>query len=265
VHKMPSASDVGAAAATSFIAGAGALTGPASPLTIGTAAGAATGDFAAAAHAHEGTTILSTGEAGGTKFLREDGDGTCSWQTPAGGGEAWDGDIADINLDGGTDIGAALVDDDLILVDDGGAGTNRKSALSRVWTYLSGKITAGIAPYLTGYTQQGMATAAVASAYYSGSTLTIPLDGRVYSYTLSAATTIAFSGAPTAPVCADTVLILKQAADTAAFGITAWPSGIKWPGGVPQTMPQTYSSRMRVVVSTDPAGVIDVSATWMGV
>jgi hypothetical protein len=34
----------------------------------------------------EGTAILSTGEAGGTKFLREDGDGTCSWQTPAGGG-----------------------------------------------------------------------------------------------------------------------------------------------------------------------------------
>lgn len=34
----------------------------------------------------EGTDILSTGEAGGTKFLREDGDGTCSWQTPPGGG-----------------------------------------------------------------------------------------------------------------------------------------------------------------------------------
>ena len=29
----------------------------------------------------EGTSILSTGESGGTKFLREDGDGTCSWQS----------------------------------------------------------------------------------------------------------------------------------------------------------------------------------------
>ena len=29
----------------------------------------------------EGTGILSTGEGGGTKFLREDGDGTSSWQT----------------------------------------------------------------------------------------------------------------------------------------------------------------------------------------
>jgi hypothetical protein len=36
----------------------------------------------------EGTAVLSTGEAGGTKFLREDGDGTSSWQTlPAGGGD----------------------------------------------------------------------------------------------------------------------------------------------------------------------------------
>ena len=35
--------------------------------------------------APEGTAVKSTGEIGGAKFLREDGDGTCSWQTPAGG------------------------------------------------------------------------------------------------------------------------------------------------------------------------------------
>jgi hypothetical protein len=32
----------------------------------------------------EGTDILSTGEAGAVKYLREDGDGTSSWQTPPG-------------------------------------------------------------------------------------------------------------------------------------------------------------------------------------
>ena len=37
--------------------------------------------------APEGTAVLSTGEGGGTKFLREDGDGTCSWQAAAGGGD----------------------------------------------------------------------------------------------------------------------------------------------------------------------------------
>lgn len=35
----------------------------------------------------EGTEIKSTGETGGTKFLREDGDGTCSWVTLSGGGD----------------------------------------------------------------------------------------------------------------------------------------------------------------------------------
>lgn len=36
--------------------------------------------------APEGTAVLSTGETGATLFLREDGDGTCSWQNAAGGG-----------------------------------------------------------------------------------------------------------------------------------------------------------------------------------
>jgi hypothetical protein len=40
-------------------------------------------------HTHEGTAILSTGEVGGTKFLREDGDNTSSWQAiPAPEGTA---------------------------------------------------------------------------------------------------------------------------------------------------------------------------------
>jgi hypothetical protein len=38
-------------------------------------------------HAPEGTAVLSTGEVGGTKYLREDGDGTSSWQAVAGGGD----------------------------------------------------------------------------------------------------------------------------------------------------------------------------------
>ena len=108
--------------------------------TLGTAAAQNVGYFAAAAHAHEGTAILSTGETGAGKFLREDGDGTCSWQ--AATADAWDGDITDVNLDGGTDIGAALADADLILVDDGGAGTNRKCAMSRVKTYIGAATTA---------------------------------------------------------------------------------------------------------------------------
>jgi len=36
----------------------------------------------------EGTEVKSTGEGGGSKFLREDGDGTCSWVSIPGGGDA---------------------------------------------------------------------------------------------------------------------------------------------------------------------------------
>ena len=44
--------------------------------------------------------------------------------------------IADIDLDGGTDIGAAIVDADLFLIDDGAGGTMRKTAASRLKTYI---------------------------------------------------------------------------------------------------------------------------------
>ena len=49
-----------------------------------------------------------------------------------------DGSIAidDLNIDGGTDIGADLVDADEIIVDDGGGGTNRRSDLTRVKKYV---------------------------------------------------------------------------------------------------------------------------------
>jgi len=51
--------------------------------------------------------------------------------------------IADLDIDGGTDIGAALVDADLMIVDDGAGGTNRKATMSRLATYMGGKITGG--------------------------------------------------------------------------------------------------------------------------
>ena len=66
-----------------------------------------------------------------------------------------DGSIAidDLNIDGGTDIGADLVDADEIIVDDGGSGTNRRSDLTRVKKYvysaMSGDATASDAGAVT--------------------------------------------------------------------------------------------------------------------
>lgn len=50
------------------------------------------------------------------------------------------GSLTSLDIVGGVDIGAALVDGDLFIVDDGAAGVIRKSALSRVWTYITTKI-----------------------------------------------------------------------------------------------------------------------------
>ena len=46
--------------------------------------------------------------------------------------------IANLNIDGGTDIGAAIVDADLFIVDDGAGGTNRKTTAARLKTYVGG-------------------------------------------------------------------------------------------------------------------------------
>mgnify|MGYP003638766676 FL=1 len=44
--------------------------------------------------------------------------------------------VADLDIDGATDIGAAIVDADLFIIDDGAGGTNRKAAASRLKTYI---------------------------------------------------------------------------------------------------------------------------------
>ena len=47
--------------------------------------------------------------------------------------------LAAMDIDGGTDIGADLTTSDLIVVDDGAGGTNRKAALSRLTTFMTGQ------------------------------------------------------------------------------------------------------------------------------
>ena len=55
--------------------------------------------------------------------------------------------IAAIDIDGGTDIGADLTTSDLIVVDDGAGGTNRKAALSRLVTFIDANSSAASAGF----------------------------------------------------------------------------------------------------------------------
>ena len=48
--------------------------------------------------------------------------------------------LAAINIDGGTDIGEAIVSDDLIIVDNGAGGTNRKATIGRLLTFVQANI-----------------------------------------------------------------------------------------------------------------------------
>ena len=48
--------------------------------------------------------------------------------------------LSALEIDGGTDISADLTTSDLIIVDDGAGGTNRKAALSRVITLVNANI-----------------------------------------------------------------------------------------------------------------------------
>ena len=86
-----------------------------------------------------------------------------------------------INIDGTTDIGAAIVDADEILIDDGGGGTNRRSDMSRVKTYIygatSGDATASSAGAIT------LAASGVSANTYGSATaipiITVDAKGRI--------------------------------------------------------------------------------------
>ena len=57
--------------------------------------------------------------------------------TLIGSGDTGTLPLATIDIDGGSDIGADLTTSDLIIVDDGAGGTNKKAALSRLTTFMS--------------------------------------------------------------------------------------------------------------------------------
>ena len=70
----------------------------------------------------DGTVVGAASAAAGTFTALDCNDGAFA--------------IANLDIDGGTDIGADLVDADEIIVDDGGNGTNRRADMSRVKTYV---------------------------------------------------------------------------------------------------------------------------------
>ena len=91
----------------------------------------------------DGTTFGSATNTSGNLIIKS---GTTTALTFSGANATFAGtlataaggfNISGLDIDGGTDVGAALVDADLIIVDDGAGGTNRKATLSRLMTYVN--------------------------------------------------------------------------------------------------------------------------------
>ena len=80
-------------------------------------------------------------------FIIDDGAGGTNRKATAAriksymGAEGGAFSLANLDIDGATDIGAAIVDADLFIVDDGAGGTNRKTTAARVLTYIESSIT----------------------------------------------------------------------------------------------------------------------------
>ena len=86
-------------------------------------------------------------------------------------------DVASVNIDGATDIGAAIADADLFLVDDGAGGTNRKTTASRMKSYFLG---GGAGSNFSAVNVTGISTVTFAKAttltVSAGATVTGALD-----------------------------------------------------------------------------------------
>ena len=78
----------------------------------------------------EGTAVKSTGETGGSKFLREDGDGTSSWVAVPGGGDL----LSTNNL---SDLANAATARTNLNVDVAGTDNSTDVTLAGTGTYLS--------------------------------------------------------------------------------------------------------------------------------
>lgn len=113
--------------------------------------------------------------------------------------------LSALNIDGGTDIGAALADADLIIVDDGGAGTNRKSAVTRVPEYVFSKVSGDIT-----IASNGAATIAANSVALGTDT-----TGN-YVGTITGGTGVTSTGATTGEGIAHTISIGQDVSTTAS-------------------------------------------------
>ena len=130
-----------------------------------------------------GHTDIGAGIADADLFLVDDGAGGTLRKTAASrlktyvGAGAGAFSIANLDIDGGTDIGADIADADLFIIDDGAGGTNRKVAASRLKTYAGG---AGLNHIVT-----TSVSSAVGNVTFLNGSGGVTLDGTYNTYLIT--------------------------------------------------------------------------------
>ena len=138
--------------------------------------------------------------------------------------------ISALDIDGGIDIGAALADTDLFVVDDGGGGTNRKAVATRITDYVFGKVSGDI-------TVSSGGTAAITAG--------VVIDGDI-SPTAEIAVSKLADGTP------------RQLLETAADGTTVqWATNIDVPGTLDVTGIATFDTKISIGVA-EPTAVREI-------
>jgi hypothetical protein len=158
-----------------------------------------------------------------------------------------------LDLDGATDIGADLADADLLLIDDGASGANRKSALSRVWTYIKAKIESTLIAFST-YSESTGTLTSVSEA------LTIPLDGKVHTVTLTEDVTVTFS----LPASGRGSCVVNFVQDATGGWVVSFPAATEWADGSATDVDTTASTRTRAVFSQFSATGVDADLEVRG-
>jgi len=130
-----------------------------------------------------GHTDIGANIADADLFLTDDGAGGTLRKTAASrlktyvGAGAGAFSIANLDIDGGTDIGADIADADLFIIDDGAGGTNRKVAASRLKTYAGG---AGLNHIVT-----TSVSSAVGNVTFLNGSGGVTLDGTYNTYLIT--------------------------------------------------------------------------------
>ena len=236
----------------------------------------------------EGTAVLSTGESGGTKFLREDGDGTSSWQAAAGttytAGDGLDLSTTTFSTDllsnGGLEIqstelsvaqgisqydvaqfASGVVDNDFLKIDSTSVeGRSASEVLSDIAALplAGGTMTGEIAaadqvisrPEIKDYSETKVALSAAAS-------VAIDLTGgNVFTLTADQNTTFTFTNpSPDTKSCSFTLIWTQDSSDRTI----SWPASVDWPGG---SAPDVTSGAAKIDVYT--FFTIDAGTIWYG-